>query len=226
MQTAKRMRFHMEVIWRCLFWYFRYSISLRHVAEMMLDRGIKVSHVSIYNWILKFTPQFEKKFRKYKLPVNTSWRLDETYIKIKGKWKYLYRAVDKHAQTIDFLLTAKRDKKAAKRFLKRAVRGNGIPEKINIDKSGSNTAGINSYNQDNHTNIEIRQNKYLNNLIEQDHRSVKRHTKQILGFKTFNSAKIILTGIEIMSMIFKNQSGYLPLFNQKPTEAYWALVQA
>jgi transposase-like protein len=160
------------------------------------------------------------------MPVNTSWRCDETYIKVKGNWKYLYRAVDKHGQTIDFLLTAKRDKRAAKRFLKKAIRGSGIPQKINIDKSGANTAGIKAYNQDSKTNIEIRQCKYLNNIVEQDHRTIKRHAKMILGFKEFHSAKTIISGIEILKMIFKGQSGYFPLLHRTPIEAYWALVQS
>ncbi len=127
------------------------------------------------------------------------------YLRIKGKWYYLYRAVDKEGNTVDFLLTAKRDKKAAKRFLAKAINNNGIPKKINIDKSGANKAAIEEYNEENGTSIEIRQIKYLNNIVEQDHRGIKRITKQILGFKEFYAASVILSGIELVRMIKKGQ---------------------
>jgi len=214
----------MEIIWRALYFYFNYQVSLRQVKELLLDRGISLSHVSIYNWILKFGPELETKFRRHKRPIFTSWKLDETYIKINGKDKYLYRAVDKKGQTIDFLLTAKRDTKAAKRFLKKAIRQNGQPAKITIDGSHANKAGIRNINKEKNPQIEIRTNKYLNNLIEQDHRNIKKHTKQKISFRNFHSAKIILYGIEILNMIRKNQTCYMPLFYKTPHESYWALV--
>jgi putative transposase len=127
--------------------------------------------------------------------MGTSWRLDETYVRIKGEWKYLYRAVDKEGQTIDFLLTAHHDKKTALRFLKKAIRHNGVPEKITIDKSGANTAAIESYNEENELDIEIRQVKYLNNIVEQDHRAIKRLIRSMLGFKSFRSAAITLPAL-------------------------------
>jgi putative transposase len=137
-------------------------------------------------WLLdKLTRPLEEEFRKRKRPVGTSWRLDETYIKVKGQWKYLYRAVDKAGQTVDFLLTAQRDAKAAERFLTQAIRHHSIPEKITIDKSGTNTAAIEHYNAEHEAGIEIRQIKYLNNLVEQDHRAIKRLTRPMLGFKSF-----------------------------------------
>ena len=128
----------------------------------------------------------------------------ETYIRVKGQWKYLYRAVDKAGDTVDFLLTAKRDRKAALRFHRKAIDQSGLPDKITIDKSGANTAAIEDYNGANETDIELRvaglgpQAKYLNNLVEQDHRAIKRLTRPILGFKSFWSAVITLTGIELM----------------------------
>ena len=122
-----------------------------------------------------------------------------------GQWKYFYRAVDKDGNTIDFLLTAKRDLKAAKRFFKKAIKANGTPIKINIDKSGANKAGIEQCNKDNDSNVEIRQCKYLNNIIEQDHRFIKKIVRPMLGFKNFFSANITLTGIEIVRMIKKGQ---------------------
>ena len=131
--------------------------------------------------------------------------MDETYVRVKGTWKYLCRAVDKAGATVDFLLTAKRDRKAALRFLRKAIKWNGTPEKITIDKSGANTAAIESHNAQHEAGIEIRQVKYLNNIIEQDHRAIKRQTRSMLGFKSFWSASVTLAGIEIMHMIRKGQ---------------------
>ena len=128
-----------------------------------------------------------------------------TYIKVKGQWKYLYRAVDKDGNTVDYLLAAKRDRKAAKRFLCKAIKLNDEPIKINIDKSGANTAGINDYNDDEGTDIEIRQNKYLNNVIEPDHRPIKQLCRSTLGFKTFRTAKVTIGGFESMRIIRKRQ---------------------
>ena len=141
---------------------------------MALDRGVEVDQSTIHRWVVKFSPDLEKSVRKNKSSVGSSWRMDETYIKVKGQWKYLYRAVDKKVQTVDYLLIAKRDKKASKRFFKKAIKSNVIPEKINIDKSGSNAAAIKEYNKEEGINIEICQNKYLNNLVEQDHRFIKQ----------------------------------------------------
>jgi putative transposase len=131
--------------------------------------------------------------------------MDETYVKVKGEWRYLYRAVDKHGQTIDFLLTEHRDTEAALRFLKKAIRRNGLPETITIDGSDANEAAIKRYNEAHGTNIIIRQVKYFNNIVEQDHRGVKRVTRPMLGFKSFAAAQDTLVGIELMHMIKKRQ---------------------
>src|SRR5512143_3798953 len=127
------------------------------------------------------------------------------YIKIKGQWKYLYRAVDKEGQTIDFLLTAHRDQKAALRFLKKAVRQHGLPDTVTIDQSGANTAALEALKEETGQKLEIRQSKYLNNRVEQDHRSVKRIVRPMLGFNSFHSARVTLQGIELMHMIKKGQ---------------------
>ena len=143
------------------------------------------------------------------------WRLDETYIRILGVWKYLYRAADKQGHTVDFLLTAKRDKKAARRFLNKAIGSNGKPSLINIDKSGANTAGIKQFNRDENKRIKIRQCKYLNNIVEQDHRFIKRRTRPMLGFKSFWSARATLAGIELWRMLKKGQNkSSLPAWEQ------------
>jgi len=150
---------------------------------MLAERGVDVDHSRVYRWVQKFTPQLEAAFRKgKKRPVGTNWRMDETYIKIKGQWKSLYRAVDKEEQTIDFLLTAHRDKKAARRFFKKAIGQYGLPEKVTIDKSGANTAALDALQEETGAAIEVGQIKYLNNRVEQDHRAVKRIVRLMLGF--------------------------------------------
>lgn len=225
MLDFKRRRFDSDMILLCVRWYLAYPLSYRNIEEMMLERGIAVDHASINRWVLKYTPEIEKKFRKYKHAVGTSWRMDETYIKIKGQWKYLYRAVDKNGETVDFLLTANRDRKAALRFFRKAIASNGTPMKINIDKSGANTAGIEDYNEKKKTKIEIRQCKYLNNIVEQDHRHVKKITNPMMGFQSFQSAKKVLVGIEMVAMLRKGQSNYMPLFVKNSVEAFYQLAQ-
>ena len=173
--------------------------------EMMQECGVFVDHATVHRRALKILPVLALVFRRRKRQVGTSWRMDESYIKVAGQWKYLYRAVDKVGDTVDFLLTAKRDKAAARRFLQRAINLHGLPEKITIDKSGANTAAIHSVNEDACLDIELRQCKYLNNIVEQDHRAVKRITNPMLGFKSFWSARKLLAGIETMHMIKKGQ---------------------
>ncbi|MDQ3231711.1 MAG: IS6 family transposase, partial [Pseudobdellovibrionaceae bacterium] len=182
--------FERQIIMLNVRWYLSYKLSYRELEEMARERGLEVDHTTIYRWVIKFTPGLEKAVRRLKRPSDKSWYLDETYIKVKGQWKYLYRAVDKEGNTVDYLLTAKRDRKAAQRFLSRAIRSNDEPIKITIDKSRANAAGIETYNDDQGTDIEIRQNKYLNNIIEQDHRPIKQLCRATLGFKTFRSARI------------------------------------
>jgi len=172
----------------------------------MEERGVDVDHATINRWVIKYSPQLKDVFHHRKRSLWTSWRMDETYIKVKGEWKYLYRAVDKCGKTIDFLLTEKRDEQAAKTFLTRAIRRHGgIPEKITIDGSAANEAAIKSYNTEHGTSIEIRKIKYLNNIVEQDHRAVKRLTQPMMGFKSFEAAQSTLAGIELMHMLRKGQ---------------------
>jgi putative transposase len=142
----KGSHFERDVILWGVRWYVAYPISYRQLEEMMQDRGVEVDHSTLNRWVLKYVPLLEQEFRARKCPVGRSWRMDETYIRIKGVWKYLYRAVDKAGATVDFLLTAKRDRKAALRFLRKAFGQHGTPEKVTIDKSGANKAAIESYN--------------------------------------------------------------------------------
>ena len=203
--SFKGAHFPKEIILMGVRWYVAYPLSTRHVEELMLERGVHVDHSTINRWVVKYSPQLEEAFPRRKRPVWTSWRMDETYMKVKGQWRYLYRAVDKHGQTIDFLLTEQRDTEAALRFLKKAMRRNGLPETITIDGSDANEAAIKRYNQEHDTNITIRQVKYFNNIVEQDHRGVKRVTRPMLGFKAFSAAQDTLVGIELMHMIRKKQ---------------------
>ena len=221
----KWRHFQSDIILTCIRWYLAYPLSYRNIEEMMLERGVDVDHTTINRWVIKYTPQIEKKFRKHKAPVGTSWRMDETYIKVKGQWKYLYRAVDKEGRTIDFMLSAKRDRKAAKKFFNKAIKLSGVPAKINIDKSGANKAGIHDYNYDKVVKIKIRQSKYLNNIIESDHRKIKRITRPMMGFQSFRTAKIVISGIEMVSMIRKGQSNYMPLFVKNSVEAFYEIAK-
>ena len=161
-------------------WYAAYALSLRNLEEMMAERSTQVDHATVHRWALKILPVLAKVFRRRKHPVGRSWRMDETYIQVDGQWKYLYRAVDRLGHTVDFLLTAKRDQAAARRFFERAIGFDDVPEKINIDKSGANTAAVRSMIADNGLEITLRQSKYLNNLVEQDHRAIKRRTRPML----------------------------------------------
>ena len=169
--------------------------------------NLAIDHSTVQRWLLKFAPLIEREVRKRKKPTGKRWRMDETYVKIKGKWFYLYRAVDSEGNTIDFLLRERRDKAAGLAFFIKAIKNNGRPTNVNIDKSGSNNAALEACNKGvkKKRKITFRQIKYLNNIIEQDHRFIKKRTRPMLGFKSFQSAKITLAGIESVRMIQKGQ---------------------
>jgi putative transposase len=203
--SFKGAHFPKDIILMGVRWYVAYPLSYRHVEELLEERGVPVDHATIQRWVVKYSPLLEEAFHRRKRSVWVSWRMDETYIKVKGQWYYLYRAVDKYGKTIDFLLTEHRDAEAALRFLKKAIRRNGLPETITIDGSDANEAAIKRYNEEHGTSMSIRQVKYLNNIVEQDHRGVKRITRPMLGFKAFDAAQSTLVGIELMHMIKKRQ---------------------
>ena len=194
----KRLHYPIDVMLTCVRWYVAYPLSLRHIEEIMAERGVNVDHATIHRWALKMLPILALVCRRRKLPVGGSWRMDETYVKVTGQWKYLYRAVDRHGDTVDFLFSAKRDLAAARRFLERAIGLHGLPDKITIDKSGANTAAIESVIADTGAPVQLRQSKYLNNIVEQDHRFIKRIIRPMLGFKSFRCAGILLAGIETL----------------------------
>ena len=223
-KVLKRLHYPLDVILLGVRWYVAYSLSLRNLEEMIAERGFEVDHSTVHRWVTKLVPLFEKAFRKHKRPVGKSWRMDETYVKVKGQWKYLYRAVDKEGKSVDFLLRANRDKAAARRYFEKAIDQNGVPETVTVDKSGANLAALKAINAERDTPIKVRQNKYLNNLVEQDHRAIKRIIKPMMGFKDFRCARIILSGIEVMHMIRKGQMKTAKGTSPSPAEQFYSLV--
>lgn len=176
---------------------------------------MKVDHTTVYRWVKEYAPLLEANFRKrHKKTVGGSWRMDETYIRLQGKWIYLYRAVDKFGNTIDFMLSKKRDRAAAQSFFAKSLKQSGLSHTITIDKSGANKAGIDAINLQLALlfmfggplyQINIRQIKYLNNIVESDHRFIKKITKPMMGFKSFDSAQSTIAGIELHHMLRKGQ---------------------
>ncbi|WP_100085008.1 IS6 family transposase [Burkholderia ambifaria] len=222
-KVFKRLHYPFDVMLLCVRWYVAYPLSRRHLEEMMAERGLSVDHSTVHRWALKMLPRLEKAFRCRKRPVGGSWRMDETYVKIGKEWKYLYRAIDKGGDTIDFLLRAKRDKAAAHRYFEKAIDQNGAPETVTIDKSGANLAALKDINAEREEPIKVRQSKYLNNIVEQDHRAIKRRTRPMMGFKNFRCARIVLGGIEVMHMIRKGQMKSTRK-NQTAAEQFYSLA--
>lgn len=203
-KVLKRLHDPLQVMLLCVRWYAAYPLSLRNLEEMMAERGVVVDHSTAHRWAGRILPVLATVFRRRKRPVGSSWRVDEPYVRIGGQWKYLYRAVDKLGQTVDFLLTAGRDVAASRCVFGRAINLHDVPEQTNIDKSSANTAAVVGLVADSGVVIELRQNKYLN-IVEQDHRAVQRRTRPMLGLKDFHSAAKIIAGIETMHMIRKGQ---------------------
>ena len=230
----KWRHYEADIILLCVRWYLRYSLSYRDLEEMMRERGLHVDHTTIYRWVQRYAPELEKRSRPHLKATNDSWRVDETYIKIKKVWMYLYRAVDSEGNTLEFLLSPTRDAEAAKRFFVKALHSTAgsapqarpveeqveeppaaadpntplsAPRVINVDKNAAypkamaelKTAGILP------EQVELRQVKYLNNLIEQDHRFIKRLVKPGMGFFSLETAGRTLQGYEVMHMIRKGQ---------------------
>ena len=206
----KGVHYPKDVILFAVFFYVRYAVSYRDLEEIMAERGVDVDHATLSRWVVKFAPIIAVEAQRRKSSTSRSWRMDETYIKVKGVWTYLYRAIDKHGKTLDFMLSEHRDETAATDFFARAITNNGWPEKVVIDKSGANLAGLENLNwllilRGWFWLIDIFQVKYLNNIIEQDHRFIKKLTRPMKGFKSFRSASATLAGIEVAHMIHKGQ---------------------
>jgi len=198
-----------EIILLCVRWYLRYALSYRDLEEMMNERGLSVDHTTIYRWVQAYAPELEKRIRPHLRLTNDSYRVDETYIKIKGKWKYLYRAVDSTGQTIDFMLSAKRDARAAKRFFRKMLKApkHQSPWVINVDQNRSYPPAVEELKEEGVLPVAalLRRCKYLNNIVEQDHRFIKRRVNPGLGFFSFNTARRTIGGYEVMNMIRNGQ---------------------
>jgi len=213
----KGRHFDRSVILLCVRWYLAYNLSLRDLEEMMAERGISVDHATVGRWVVRYSPELLERFNRRKRAVTGKWHIDETYIKVRGHWTYLYRALDSHGDTVEFWFSERRNLAAAKRFLRKALKRHGRPERIVIDGSQTNreaivacdtTDRLRDRSQRQLKPIRIRQSAYLNNRIEQDHRAIKRRVRPMLGFKSVNSARAILGGIEMVHMMRKGQAKY------------------
>jgi putative transposase len=216
----KRRHFQPEVILMLVRWYVAYALSYRDVQELAAERGLSVDHSTVHRWVVTYAPQLESEFRRrWKRAVGRRWRMDETYIKVKGRWCYCYRAVDSDGQTVDFLLCETRDESAARAFFSRAMAHQGWPEIVTLDGSRANQAALNTLNLwveliwlhlggwrwPNRRWIGQRTSRYLNNRVEQDHRGIKRIVRPMTGFQTVATAQATLAGIELNRMLRKHQ---------------------
>ena len=199
-----------EVILLCGRWYLSHPLSYRQVTEMVNERGLDIHHTTVCRWVQEYSPEIDQRFRPHLRPTNDSWRVDETYIKVKGKDKYLYRAVDSQGNTLDFLVTAKRDAKAAKRFFRKMLKAihTSSPRVITKGKNPAYPKAIKELKaaQKLPEGVLLRQIKYLNNIVEQDHRAIKRLVKPGLGFGSFHTARRTISGYEIV----KSSGGSFP----------------
>ena len=201
MMSCKGAHFPQAIILMGVRWYVAYPLSTRHVADLRRERGVHVDHSTMNRWGVKYSPQLEEACHRRKRKIWISWRMDETSMKVKGQGRYLYRAVDKSGQTLDFLLTKERAEEAAKRFLPKAMRRNGVPEQITLAGSAANEAALKSYNAEHGTAITIRKRQYFNHVVAQAHRAVKRVRRPRWGFKAFEAAQGTLIGFELMHMM-------------------------
>ena len=198
-----------EIILLCVRWYLRYALSYRDLEEMMSERGLSIDHTTIYRWVQEYGPELNKRSRRHLKKSNDSWRVDETYVKVKGRWMFLYRAVDSDGQTLDFLLNETRSSRAAKRFFKKMLGSPHVssPRVINVDQNAAYPKAIRDLKEEGllPKDCQLRPVKYLNNIVEQDHRFIKRRVKPGLWFHSYPTAWRTLQGYEMMHMIRKGQ---------------------
>src|ERR1700746_187136 len=225
----KGRHFDQEIIVLCWRWYITFKLSFRDLVQMMAERGITLSHTTILRWVQQYVPEFEKRWNHYARPVGNSWRVDETYVKVKGQWVYLYRAVDKEGRTADFLLRKRRDVAAAQLFFSRATRQHGAPRVITLDGCAASHRAVAELKAAGTLprRVRIRSCKYLNNVIEQDHRRIKHRIRPMLGCERFETAAVTIRGIELAAKIKKDQFNLRPLTGKPATAPeLWAAVLA
>jgi transposase-like protein len=225
----KGRHFNQEIIILCVRWYLAFKLSSRDLVQMMAERGVLLAHTTILRWVQRYVPDFEKLWQAYARPVGDSWRVDETYTKVKGQWVYLYRAVDKQGRTVDFLLSKRRDVAAAKRFISRAAKRHGAPRLITLDGYAASHRAVDKLKTSGTLprRVQVRSCKYLNNVIEQDHRRIKQRIRPMLGFKRFETAAVTIRGIELAEKIKKDQFNLRPLTGKPATAPeLWAAVLA
>ena len=206
----KWRQFEPEVILLAVGWYLRFSLSYRDVEELLAERGLLVDHVTVWRWVQRYAPELNRRLRSGLKATNDSWRVDETYIRVKGKWVHLYRAVDSSGATVDFLLSAKRDAAAAERFLAKAlgVENHPTPRVINTDKDAAYPPAIERLKAEGTLEKDCchRPVQYLNNVLEQDHRAIKRRVRASQHFRSFWGAWCTIAGYEAIHMIRKGQA--------------------
>lgn len=199
--------FDAEIVVLCVRWYLSFKLSYRDLVSMMSERGINLAHTTILRWVQHYTPEFEKRWQRYARPVGGSWRMDETYVKVGGEWVYLYRAVDKAGKTVDFFLSRQRDINAAKAFLRKAMTGQRVPNKVTLDAYAASHRAVADLKDSGELPkpMLVRSSKYLNNSIEQNHRRIKQRLRPRLELKSFETAAIVISGIEPAEKIKKGQ---------------------
>jgi transposase-like protein len=205
--------FEDQIIVLCIRWYLRYSLSYRDLRELMAERLLSVDHTTVWRWVQRYAPILNQRIRRELRRPNRSWRVDETYVRVAGKWVYLYRAVDSAGETIDFMLSPKRDLVAAKHFLQLALWHTPAapPRVINVDGHPAYASAIAELKKsgDLAKRCRCRPSPYMNNIVEQDHRFIKKRIAAGLWFRSVSGALNTISGYEAMHMIRKGQIRWL-----------------
>ena len=195
----RRRRFDREIIELCVRWYVTYKLSYRDLVAIMAERDVTVSHTTILRWVIRYVPEFEKRWNRRARPTHCSWRVGETYVQVRGRWHYLYRAVDKFGKTVDFLLRPNRGIADAQAFFRKALAARlpNWPRRITLDGHRPSHSALRLLRREDHRwkYVLVRSCRYLNNIVEQDHRAIKRRCAPMMGFRSFQNASITLAGI-------------------------------